>query len=101
MTDPISSVVRFPPVQPAARSALATDTDEAPAPAAPPAIAPPPAPEPAPAKPPVALSVGRDPSGVFVYTLTDSASGKVIAVIPRSAVVAPASGGAAGLDIQA
>lgn len=96
MPDPISSVVRFPPVQPASRTTSAADPGQPPAAAVqPPPAAPPP-------KPAVALSVGRDASGVFVYTLTDSSNGRVLAVIPRSAVVAPASGGGGeGLDIQA
>lgn len=98
MTDPISSVVRFPPVQPAARTTPAADREDTP----PPAVVQPPPPPPEPAKPPVALSVGRDQSGVFVYTLTDSASGRIIAVIPRASVIARASGdGAGGVDIQA
>ena len=52
-----------------------------------------------PARPAVSLSVDRDATGVFVYTLTDSASGRVLAVIPRSAVVS--STRSSGVDFQA
>ncbi len=63
---------------------------------APPPVAPPPAPperrdppeararEPGPHKAdPIALDVRRGEDGVFVYTLTDPATGRLVAVIPE------------------
>ena len=37
-------------------------------------------------KPAIGLSVARDTQGVFVYVLTDSADGRVLAIIPRGVV---------------
>ncbi len=98
MTHPISTVV---PLQ-AYASQRAAAPEGAPVP--PEAVVPTPASEPAapsPARKPIALSVDRNASGVFVYTLTDSASGRVLAVIPRSAVAPASQAGGEGVDLQA
>lgn len=104
MTDTIQPAARVQPVPAHQRPAPTPAPAAAPVQEAAAADAPPPPVEggsdpaqPAPHKDAMKLSVDRDDRGVFVYTLTDSASGRVIAVIPRQSAQTHRE----GLDIQA
>ncbi len=107
MTDPIAPLtpalplasVRGAKAQAAAPVGAAADPSPFAAASAAPAA--PAAPPPAPAQSPVALSVDRDPSGVFVYTLTDRGTGQVLAVIPRALTQSPTGNPGGEVDIQA
>ena len=106
MTDPITPLTPVVPLAgprgsspPAAKAAAASDA----VPPSGPFVSPTPQADPAQpaAQSPVALSVDRDASGVFVYTLTDRGTGQVLAVIPRALATGVSGAPGGGVDIQA